>query len=100
MVKDEFDFLTDFKGPVGFDLDLLDNVGSFFGFTILLKESAQGHSGLRIFSFKEHFTLAGLSEGLKHFVFVGPSWELLKELILAHVYHFNDWLFSLTSSLA
>ena len=100
LVEDELNLLSYFQRTIGFNLDLLNYVGGLVGFAILLEESAEGHSGLRIFSFKEHFALTGFSESLEHFVLVGACWKLLEEFILAHVYHFNHWFFRLTPSFA
>ena len=98
LVQDEFNFFLDFKTTVGLDLNLLNDFGSFFGFTIFFEVDAKFHGGLGVFSFEEHLAVTCFSQRFKHLVSLLSAWQLIKQSGLAQGEHFNSWFLRLPTS--
>jgi hypothetical protein len=62
LIKDEFNFLLNFKRTICLNLNFLNDFSRFFRFTVFLEILAKSHGRLRIFTLKEHLTLTSFSQ--------------------------------------
>lgn len=62
LIKDEFDFLLNFKGTVCFNLNFLNDFSGLFRFAVFLEILTKCHGRLGIFTLEEHLTFTSFSQ--------------------------------------